>query len=80
MGSNKVEVDENDSNKHNLGTTHHIVSRKNESRIYLLFLSKKQFVCILLTGSNNQFRNCEIESLQKFNHLEQFLQVLLDGE
>ena len=28
MGSNKVEVDENDSNKHNLGTTHHIVSRK----------------------------------------------------
>ena len=27
MGSNKVEVDENDSNKHNLGTTHHIFSR-----------------------------------------------------
>ena len=40
MGSNKVEADENDSKKHNLGTTHHIVSRKNESQIYLLFLSK----------------------------------------
>ena len=78
MGSNKVEVDENDSNKHNLGTTHHIVSRKANPEFICVFFKKP--ICILLTGSNNQFRNCEIESLQKCNHLEQFLQVLLDGE
>ena len=84
MGSNKVEVDENDSNKHNLGTTHHIyvVSRKKRiPNLFAFFVKNNLYVsCSRDPTSNNQFRNCEIESLQKLNHLEQFLQVLLDRE
>ena len=59
MGSNKVEVDENDSNKHNLGTTHNIVSRvTNPKFIVNVFFCQKQFVsCSLDPTTNSETEN-----------------------